>query len=518
MPTQTLPRPANLDEDTGSRGPSMWIDEAIWGHRLYDEQTPWLAFLEFLNVLHSEYAAGRAFQEVEGVNTLRYSPAKRLYLRNVLFNNPRLLAIQRDVPDDAARWAKWIADMKSSAHGVREADFGYIRERFETFDDFCLVVQLLRQTAIEGESNKRWTSKFVFPYGPAALYEDLNVKPNSITNDRRFFGRVGELVYLMLCRSGRREDLLSSLEPLVLAENSRWNRLIRALSPSESEAPTVRAKAYLPYESLDEFTAFAEDWLAVLRCQMPGYDAIPHLVDLLGLHIVSYLLRRAADWAPLGDPVHFVLEVIAPRRTTIRDLAADNYLANNQRPKDAVEAYIRESVERSPRWQSAIASTDPFGDGKEALWELVFWSADDEYEGPESADVLLKHLRNAALRRHSQHLANVHGKYMREIGLATRRASRRMRYAPNDQILKTLVVANVAKRMEFQEFLHVLHQRYGMVIGHHQATAYIDRGVCDQKTFEDNAKRLEQRLASLGLLRRLSDACAYIENPFYMRG
>jgi hypothetical protein len=30
------------------------------------------------------------------------------------------------------------------------------------------------------------------------MYEDLNVKPQSVTNDRRFFGRVGELVYLML--------------------------------------------------------------------------------------------------------------------------------------------------------------------------------------------------------------------------------------------------------------------------------------------------------------------------------
>ena len=30
--------------------PSMWIDEAIWGHRMYDEQTPWLIYLEFLNV------------------------------------------------------------------------------------------------------------------------------------------------------------------------------------------------------------------------------------------------------------------------------------------------------------------------------------------------------------------------------------------------------------------------------------------------------------------------------------
>ena len=54
MRPPVLPKPTNLDEGQGIRGPDMWVDEAIWGHRLYDEQTPWLALLEFLNVLRSE--------------------------------------------------------------------------------------------------------------------------------------------------------------------------------------------------------------------------------------------------------------------------------------------------------------------------------------------------------------------------------------------------------------------------------------------------------------------------------
>ena len=51
MRLATLPRPRRFDDE---HGPTMWVDEAIWGHRLHDEQTPWLAFLEFLNVLQSE--------------------------------------------------------------------------------------------------------------------------------------------------------------------------------------------------------------------------------------------------------------------------------------------------------------------------------------------------------------------------------------------------------------------------------------------------------------------------------
>src|SRR5262245_49498309 len=191
MRPSTLPRPSSFDDE---HGPAMWIDEAIWGHRLHDEQTPWLAFLEFMNVLRSESEAGRAFTEPGGPNTLRYKPFRRLHRRNVLFNNPRLVAILRDYPDDESRWQHWLRDRWKNADGLGDKpDFHFIRGHFASFEDFALTASLLRSTAIEGESNKRWTSKFVFPYGPAALYEDLNVRPTSITNDRRFFGRAGEV-------------------------------------------------------------------------------------------------------------------------------------------------------------------------------------------------------------------------------------------------------------------------------------------------------------------------------------
>jgi hypothetical protein len=35
----------------------------------------------------------------------------------------------------------------------------------------------------------------------------------------------------------------------------------------------------------------------------------------------------------------------------------------------------------------------------------------------------------------------------------------------------------------------------------------------DKKSFQANSARLQRRLRTLGMLRRLSDACAYVENP-----
>jgi hypothetical protein len=53
-----------------------------------------------------------------------------------------------------------------------------------------------------------------------------------------------------------------------------------------------------------------------------------------------------------------------------------------------------------------------------------------------------------------------------------------------------------------------------LVFGDREAEqARIDREI-DKKPFQANALRLEQRLSSLGLLKRLSDACAYVENPY----
>src|ERR1022692_3318863 len=98
-----LPIPETFDQSS-----SMWVDEAIWGHRLYDEQLPWMVFLEFLNVFEHESQGHRAFEEPAGLNTLKYRSAHRLYLRNVLFNNPQLVEIRLNYSGDSTRWDEWF--------------------------------------------------------------------------------------------------------------------------------------------------------------------------------------------------------------------------------------------------------------------------------------------------------------------------------------------------------------------------------------------------------------------------
>lgn len=501
---QPLPPPDNFDQSS-----SMWVDEAIWGHRLYDEQLPWFVFLEFLNVFHHEADKGRAFEETKGLNQLTYKAAHRLYLRNILFNNPHLAEIQLQYPSDSNRWAEWLKRMKT-ATGIAHAQFSYLEKHFQSFDDFCEIVSLVRSTSLEINSNKRWTSKFVFPYGRDCLYEDLD--NSATTNDRRFFGRTGEMLYLMLSRAELKRELVALLKQRLTTSDATWDSIIKCLQPADDEQVSgERANAFLPYERHPCFDELAEDWLAILRLKIPGFDVFPHLVNLAGLHLIKYQLTASRNILGSTDPVRLVCEVVAPKKTLVREISCDLYQANNLLPAQAVEAYISK-IESSGDWQQALAEAGAFERCRKILRDRVRWGED--YEGPSDPQDLLVALRQAAMKRHRQHVANIHRNYGREVGLVSKRGTVKLRYAPTDALLKTLLFANVERRVELQQFLDKLHCRYGIVFGDKEAERTLSKDEFDKKAFQANSRRLEQRLGSLGLLKRLSDGCAYVVNPY----
>jgi hypothetical protein len=509
MSMEILARPTEFEDRAG---PSYWIDEAIWGHRLHDEQSPWLTFLEFLTVLLAENNEGRALTE-ETFNSLSYRPQQQLRLRNLLFNNPHVMTVKSETNSDDAAWALWLERMAETAGGVDKPNFLYLRDKFDSFDDFAAVLGFLRGAAIDGSSNKRWSSKFVFPFGPNSLYEDVNVKPNgSVSNDRRFFARTGELLYLMLCRSSHVETLRPLLIERFLENPAPYDGLARALQGEVQLTKAERGGAYLPCTSHPIFDRIASDWLSILNLPIPAYDAIPHLVTITGLNLILYQLDRGRDLLERA-PIRLVCEIVSTKKSVVRDLSADSYHLNNVLPLQAIERYIRRTTE-SLDWQDALISDDPSQSAIDILKREFSWPDSDDDKQGIAAQTLLDELVVRATTRHKQHVGRMHMTWARAIGLASRRSSRRVRYAPTDRLLKTLVVSCVPERIEFKDFLELLHTRYGFVIGDGQAKSFVDEGVADQEAFSDNARRLEERLASLGLLKRLSDSCAYVENPY----
>src|SRR5690349_20719012 len=100
-PATLLPPPHPEDY----RENKMWVDEQIWGHRLYDAQSSWMLFLEFLNVAEACHRSSALFEDV---THLSYKLYKRIHLRNILFNNQMLFEIARKFPDNGMAWANWL--------------------------------------------------------------------------------------------------------------------------------------------------------------------------------------------------------------------------------------------------------------------------------------------------------------------------------------------------------------------------------------------------------------------------
>ena len=98
----------------------MWLEEAHYGHRLWDQQSPWLVFLEFLCVANSAHQAGTMFDfEHSKYSAFEFTAYGRIHLRNILFNNEQLLSrMAKTAGDNASAWKRWLGWMEANAHGL----------------------------------------------------------------------------------------------------------------------------------------------------------------------------------------------------------------------------------------------------------------------------------------------------------------------------------------------------------------------------------------------------------------
>jgi hypothetical protein len=105
----------------------MWVDEQIWGHRLWDSQSPWLLLLEFLSIAEASQRDNHLLDEQGVYYPLLFKPYQRMFLRNILFNNEVLLRISDRYPDSTSAWSTWLTWMAENAKAVPSRDFSYVR-------------------------------------------------------------------------------------------------------------------------------------------------------------------------------------------------------------------------------------------------------------------------------------------------------------------------------------------------------------------------------------------------------
>ncbi len=496
---------------------TVWAEEALFGHRLWPRQTPWLLLLEFLNTAEAFHRQDPAcaFSAMPADVMHPYKMRYRLGLRSILFSNDELERIAALGDDDPRQWTEWLAAMERLGTGI---DFGYLRERFSSFRDFADLVALVRQTTLENESNRRSSSRFIFPFGVDALFSDAiyNDKTGNVSADFNNFGRTGEILYMMASRAKRGAELRPHFAQLFDPEQSK-NKLIARLSAPRDDEPNRdhKGETFLPYRWHPAFDRLVDDWLAIFDLALPEQDGFAHLAPLGALHVVLYQLETAAALVGRTQRPALICEMIAPRREFVRQRSIIAYQDNDSLTLRALDAAI-DAFEQSPAWLALLV--EDLGDGERAELAADCVEAHFKYRDKTARGVaphdLIAALRQEVEEKHEAGAGKVHASYCRQIGLASARGTNRMRYAPNDSLLKTLVVTRVADRVEFKAFLLDLYDHYGLVFGEVEARQALQSSEFDAAAFERNRARLEARLASMGLLQRLSDGCAYVVNPF----
>jgi hypothetical protein len=439
--------------------------------------------------------------------SLTYFPAKRLRLRNIL-SHPIEERIEKDEPGahDSDKWKRWQESITEACEGFKglKPDFENVRGHFQQFTDFVHLMRTLRSFIVEEAGNKRWSSSFIFPFGPSVLYEDLDINKDKVERQYIYFTRSGEILYQMLCRSSHRDELNALLLKLLIPGNP-WNEFCRCLEVEDATNREPRTGSILPYLEHPRFDALAADWCAILRLDLPPTDAIPHLITLAGFHLMIFVQEVACSVLN-RDRCIYICEILAPKRTTVRAQSIANFDTNRRLSEDAVAKEL-ESIRG--RFTNSSAPQDNEA-AREYLVKETGWGADELAPTPEE---LFEKLNTKVLKTHRDHLGKVHSAYGRGIGLVSRRGSNRNRYVPSDSFLKTLALATVPTHREFKALMKDFYDKYGLVFGDTLADSPMVGANYSKADFKQNAQRLERRLASLGLLKRKSDGCAYVFNP-----
>ncbi|MBO0130910.1 hypothetical protein [Agrobacterium burrii] len=505
-------------QSTAPKSTSVWLEETLFGHRLWYRQTPWLLFLEFLNVAEAFLRGGKEqlFAYSDPTEMRAFKMRYRMGLRHILFDNEELVRASQVIGSEEARWAAWFSTM--NGRGV-DGGFGYLKERFRQFSSFVELVSLVKQTTLENDNERRWSSQFIFPFGPDALYSDTIIKKESPQPDYNNFGRTGEILYMMISRSAHADRLRSYFADFLDPEKPK-NQLVKTLgAPSDAETNRDnRGETYLPYRTHPSYDRLAEDWLAVLELQLPEQDAYAYLVPLGSFHIMLYQLETAAALAGRQRRPVMVCEMIAPKREFVRQRAIASYQENDSLSLQALDHAIDKSL-AGDEWKEIesadVSDGERFDAAKDFIARHFYFKPE---EGEQTVQTLVDALRESVVIKHEANCGKVHSDYGRSIGLCSRRGTNRYRYAPTDAFIKMLVITLVSKRTEFKKFLADVYARYGLVFGETEAADALEGSTFQSSAFERNRTRLEVRLASMGLLNRLSDGCAYVINPFAANG
>lgn len=509
----------------------MRVQEIMYGHRFTTDQEPYMIVLETLSVC-AEKRLGK--EKAEGTNheTLPYGPQQRRKMRYLVFSDRHLeRTVKDDRIPDSKKWDVWKAkantDFQRLLKGKNDPvpnHFEYLDVRFgQDIHALLQAVRILRSQELDVVNQRRWTSRFLAVKGPDMVCDDISVgaENRDWSRDRRFFARGGELVYLMLNRSNRRDEVMKLIESKLLNSESPMNRIAQKISDTDSDSASGDAEiGYLPLANHTIYNQIAEDWINVMSIKkLPHSHLFDPLFRLTGLNLVRYFAQRGAEITGDEKPEPIVVDIQNGSDVPLRDSARDHFSRYRKTTDRAVEAFVRRTVEDAG-WSSTLShSGDVNGlidrtflkERKEKReWEEHIL---DKYAEPEEK---LSRMIKAAQKRGKNNISTFLVPLTKGIGLVKARAGAGTWFALDDALISALVLANVSdtSAVELREFTRRLYDRYGLLIGPNEARAEFGTPPVGIEKFKSNIAALENRMTRLSLTRRLSDDCAFVINPY----
>jgi hypothetical protein len=340
------------------------------------------------------------------------------------------------------------------------------------------------------------------------------------SNDRRFFARGGELVYLMLNRSNYREALAKAIATKLFEGDDPFERIARRLTPEEADEKAYTEIGYLPTSWMPLYDRLAEDWLSILsRKLLPRSQVLGPLSSITALHIVRYF--GEAGHARFGAPAKPIpLDMSDGALRDIRDLGKMMLTQHQEAIRQATRKFIEDTLRNSADWCACLDEPHPDSavqsakarDAVEAAFQL-------KIKGKRNQLLTAKQWRDEAVALSLSRKRGNPSAVVKPLGEKGGFVSSRQKvgawFAGSDAFLEALVQANVDDRpLELEDFAARLYERYGIVVGPAEAATHLAGMSINTASYRRNFLHLEERLAAMGLLKRLSDDCAFVLNPF----
>ena len=494
----------------------MRVQEVIHGHRFIPEQEPFMIVLETLAVCDS-VRLGSVVPEENSHELFSYQLPHRRKMRYLLFVDRHLerIACDETIPDSTKweMWKKLTNEQYDRTHDGQD-HFSYLDQVFDRkINSLLQAVRLLRSRELDVLHNRRWTSRFLAVTGPDMICTDMreNAKQNW-SADRRFFGRGGELVYLMLNRSSYAAEIGVLVNRRLLNQQDSMNLIAKALCDPHDDKATSTSVGYLPFKNHRAYDRLAKDWKKILTLdRLPEGHLFEPLFRITGLNLVRYLAERCRDETGAERVEPIIADLTDGDDKQLRQSSKEHLNRHRQAANRAVHAYVESLANNDEGWRTAVSHDDPIA-AREVIDRLFSYNSSEiqPFTPLNCLEALIAQAKSRDKNNAYKYLLPL----VKGIGLATSRSRIGTWFGLDDSMIFALVIANVSRVVELREFIARLYNRYGLVIGPEEARRAFDRLPVGVHSFEANLAALEARMTRLNLTRRLSDDCAFVINPY----